>query len=75
MLDRVADVDLGRHVEDHLGYGGGEHRGDGVGITDVDLLEPGTTLDRLAEVGPLPSGQVVDHRDPVAPRDECVGEV
>ena len=54
MIHRVADVDLRRQVEDQLGPGGLEHRGDRVGIADVSDLQGRPLGDRRLRFSAFP---------------------
>src|SRR4029077_10395077 len=67
---RLADVDLRRSVEDHVGTRGRE-RGGELGARDVQLHERRAGIDLVAPA----AGQVVDHRDGVTGVDERVGDV
>ena len=75
MIHRVADVDLRRQVEDQLGPGGLEHRGDRVGIADVSDLQGRPLGDRRLQVLGLPGREGVDHRHAVSARDQRIDQV
>ena len=89
-VDRAADVDRASNagsatarrtsiwaaeVEDHVGRGGRDQRGDALGVAQVGLVQHGAARERALEVGGAAGGEVVEHLDAVAARDQRVDEV
>jgi hypothetical protein len=75
MLHRVAHIDLGREMKHQLGLDLREDLGDRVGLAHVGDPQRDPIGDGRLEVHALAGGEVVDDGDPVAPSDQCVGQV
>jgi hypothetical protein len=66
---RTAHIDLCRLMKDDLGGDRGDDSGKTI-VDDVDLMEAGSGVDKLAAT----SGEVVDHADIRARRDQSVDQ-
>jgi hypothetical protein len=72
---RLAHVDLGGEVEDHLGPEARDDVVHGLRLSDVDVGERGAVRDRLLEVLALAGREIVDHGDLVTAREKRVDEI